>query len=271
MAGIFQYVEVEVVLRRRGHVVARKGPYEHPFSEALRRTPFRPGENAPDLYTLFSRPGFRKVLRRLSSSPGQPVPLGQLVEIAGPVAHRYVAVLTDREVAEVWPAGVVLKSGLGDLGRVWEWYVAQLCRRELWGSADWSVSLRDLRAGGDFDVVAWLDPTLVYIELKSARPTTVPNNQLRHFLQRTVELAPDLAILLIDTEDSLTDFLARLTRVMLPVVRAGSGIRQPDWQPERPFVRPQAGYPGVSYGYRRIYVTNSQPSILKQLRLCLRH
>ena len=88
-----------------------------------------------------------------------------------------------------------------------------------------------------------------------------------------MDLAPELAILLIDTEDDLgkTGLLERLYEVMLPTVRLASGIQDPEWRRERPFIAPQAGYPGVSFGYFRFYITNSKPSIKRQLERCLGH
>src|SRR5947209_2244916 len=82
-----------------------------------------------------------------------------------------------------------------------EWYVAEICKRELAGDAEWAVQLEHLPVGGDFDVLGWLAPTLLCVELKSGQPSDVSEFELRNFLQRDQELAPDLSILLIDTDD----------------------------------------------------------------------
>jgi hypothetical protein len=166
--------------------------------------------------------------------------------------------------------GVVLSRQIDNIGTTLEWYVAQLCQRELGGSATWSVQLDGLPTGGDFDVLAWLDPLLLYIETKSGNPNEIDESQLRNFLQRSNELAPDLAILLVDTHHGLSDLLDRLTAAMVPAMRK-AGRAGEDWQPERPFIRPQLEYPGVAFGFSRIYVTNSKPSMLTQLRRCLQH
>ena len=36
-------------------------------------------------------------------------------------------------------------------------------------------------------------------------------------------------------------------------------------------VEPQHHYPGVHFGLGRVYVVNSEPNILRQLRRCLQH
>jgi hypothetical protein len=126
----------------------------------------------------------------------------------------------------------------------------------------------------DFDVLAWLPPTLVYVETKSSRPSEVTDSELKHFLQRGMDLAPDLAILLIDTDDDLdkTSLIGRLFEVMLPSVRLASGITDPEYRhDEKPFIAPQPGFPGIAFGYFRFYVTNTEPSIHTKLSICLRH
>ena len=111
----------------------------------------------------------------------------------------------------------------------------------------------------------------MYVELKSAPPDRVSNDEIKRFLQRGVELAPELAILLIDTDHDLSELLNRLAEAILPVIRIASGISDRSWRPDKPFIRPQPGYPGVSFGQRRFYVTNSSPSMLTQIRRCIRH
>ena len=59
---------------------------------------------------------------------------------------------------------------------------------------------------------------------------------------------------------------------MLPAVKLSSGIDDPKWRHDnQPFIAPQPSYPGIAFGYRRFYVTNSDPSIYRQLSRCLRH
>jgi hypothetical protein len=152
-----------------------------------------------------------------------------------------------------------------------EWYVADLCERDLQGSAAWSVQLEGLTVGGDYDVLAWLDPTLVYIECKSASPDQVPVEDFRQFRRRDQALAPELSIMLIDTTDDLTALLDRITEGLREEVRLSSGIAQQDWRPERPFIHPVPAYPGVNWGFRHLYMVNTAGSITTRLRRCLQH
>jgi hypothetical protein len=133
------------------------------------------------------------------------------------------------------------------------------------------VKLDEIPAGGDFDVLAWLPPALVYVETKSSAPRQIPDGDLLNFMQRGDELAPDVAVLLVDTTDDLSNLLSRLFELMLPTMRRSNRVTDEAWRPERPFIRPQPGYEGISWGMRRYYVTNARPSIVKQLRRVLRH
>lgn len=166
-----------------------------------------------------------------------------------------------------------LTRQINNIGPTLEWYVADICNREFSGNSLWSVKLSDFPYG-DCDVVSWLPPNLVYIETKSSRPSEVTDSELKHFLQRGVDLAPELAILLIDTDVDLQKqgLLNRLFELMLPTVKLANGIVDPKWRNNKePFVAPQARYPGVCFGYRRFYVTNSEPTIQTQLSRCFRH
>lgn len=265
------YDSIETVLRRRGHVIAAMGNVRD-LLLPLDRQPPPPEETVDQFRQLFGKASFRKMARLLAAGREQPVSMSQLQAVAGNAASDYATFLASLDLAEVLREGMRLTRPIDNIGPTLEWYVADLCRRELVGSAEWSVKLEEVPSvGGDFDVLAWLAATLVYVELKSAAPAQVRDNELRHFLQRGLELAPDIAVLLIDTSDDLTPLLDRLLEVMLPVMRSASGISDPAWRPERPFIEPQEGYAGVSFGFSRTYVTNSHPSVLTQMRRCLRH
>ena len=101
------------------------------------------------------------------------------------------------------------------------------------------------------------DRLLVYVEAKSAHPEQIDERDLLNFLQRTIELAPDLSILLIDTDGSTAAALDRLNEAMLPVMRKSSGAGD-DWRPDKPFIRPQKDYSSMAFGFRNIYVTGGK-------------
>lgn len=261
---------VGAILKRRGFAIAARGKKRDVVLPLWREIPLS-GEQIGEFLRLFNKPAFRKLIREVALATDG-VSMERLHRIAPHRAHEYVDLLVNLEVVARSEAQVSLEGAINNIGPTLEWYVADVCEREFEGSAEWSVELSGGQYG-DYDVLAWLPPSLVYIETKSCRPREVSDSALKHFLQRGIDLAPELAILLIDTEDDLekTGLLERLFEVMLPTVQLQSGIRDAKWRPERPFIAPQPGYPGVSFGYRRFYVTNSTPSIKRQLERCLGH
>lgn len=269
-------VDLESVLRRRGHLPIKQGDTaqilypEDRISDILVALGqfeyvkhFSPEFIAPYL-GYFGKASFRKVARRLLRNGRELVAVADLEAIAGSSAGDYLAFLARLQMLEREGESVRLTREINNLGPSLEHYVAQLCIRELRGAAEWGVVLEGLpRAGGDYDVLAWLDPSLMYVECKSGRPSDIDESSLREFLQRSEELAPELAVLLIDTSDDLSGFV---DGTLNPILRQALGSTR-----EAGPIQMLEDYPRVSYGYKRIYVTNSKPNILMQLRRCLQH
>src|SRR5262249_19836949 len=143
--------------------------------------------------------------------------LDDLGKIAGAKASEYVERLASLGVVEMVAGGVRLARHIDNIGPSLEFYVAVVCMEELGGTAIWGVKLEGLPAGGDYDVLASLPPVLVYVELKTSEPAAVKDDELRCFLQRSEELSPDLAILLIDTDRPLDNVVGRLNEIMRPL------------------------------------------------------
>jgi len=266
----FETDAVDVALRRRGHVVAGTGNGQEVLVP-LDAPSFGPSPALAAYFEAFGGSTFRKLTRQLISAHGKAVPLAELAKIAGTGAPAYVDILVELGVAQRQADDAFLTRTPDNIGPSLEWYVAQFCERELCGSASWGVQLADITVGGDYDVLAWLAPLLVYVELKSSRPSAIDDSEIANFLERGERLAPDLGIFLVDTRDDLAELRARFFDVMAVAVGKASGHPEASWRSVRPWIQPQAEYPGVSFGYRRFYVTNSHPSILTQLRRCLQH
>ena len=221
---------------------------------------------------IFGKKSFRKLSLHITSNPKGAL-ISDLEKISGGETCDYLDLLKVLNVIEISDSKVKLIRSVDNIGPTLEWYVAYACTTKFDGSAAWSVKLAEVPYG-DFDVLAWLPPTLLYVETKSSRPEEIEDTEIKHFLQRGVELAPDLAILLVDTDDDLEEsgFLHKIYGLMLPTIAPGDQTRLADFaDPSKLFINPQKGYPGISFGYRRFYVTNSKPSIEAQIRKCLRH
>lgn len=270
-------VDLESVLRRRGHLPIKRGDIAQTlFPEdrmmdvlsALGQFEFvrhLGPEPLAHYMNHFAKASFRKMARRLLRNEREWTAVADLESIAGSSTLSYLLLLERLQMLERRDGEVQVTRAVDNLGPSLEHYVAQLCIRELRGAAEWGVTLEELpRAGGDYDVLAWLDPSLVYIECKSGRPGSIEESEVREFFQRTVELSPDLAIFLVDTSDELTPLI---DGVMNPILRGALGITEPG----RRVIQSLPDYPRVSSGFQRIYVTNSSKTILTQVRRCLQH
>ena len=190
---------VESVLKRRGFAIEKRGNLRHAL------IPLEAGNLGGDQINrfreLFGKYTFRKLVRQVISGRGGAT-IDRLGGTAGAQADEYVGFLAELEVAEVSGDTVALTRKVNNIGPTLEWYVADLCKTAFDGSSDWSVWLADAEYN-DYDVLAWLPPMLMYVETKSSAPDGITESELRHFLQRGEELAPELAVLLVDTDQEL--------------------------------------------------------------------
>lgn len=220
----------------------------------------------------FGKHRFRRIAWKIIQAHGNPVSLLELDGIANKRATEYVDFLASLGIVRRDATHVHLIRNIRMAGATWEWYIAQLCRLELRGSVAWSVSLEGMMYN-DYDVIAWLDPALMYVETKAGSAANIGPLPLRQFLQRTQEFAPDLGILLVDTEseEELSRVVKRLNRIICGTYRKlnNNPILDTSWAT----LSPPPEFPGIYYVLtgRRIYVTHARPSILHQLPLCLRH
>ncbi len=191
-----------------------------------------------------------------------------------PKLTQHIDHLSDTGVLKVSGEQVGLHKPVDNFGPTLEWYVALMLREEFDVTACWSVQLEEIYGGGDFDVLAWIDSlsALVYVECKSASPPEISESELKHFFQRSQELAPQIAVLLVDTDSNLEPLLNRIQLVLVPLL-TDAGLVGSEWDPDERFISPvrDPGYSGVHFGHRRVFVTGSIPSMPTQLSKCLRY
>ena len=157
---------VGAVLKRRGFSIAACGNKRDILLPLDSKLPLS-GEQFNEFLRLFDKSTFRKLVRQILSAVVRgTAEVEQLANIAGEKTDEYLAFLTNLGVVERASEGVRLTRRIDNIGPTLEWYVAEVCKRDFAGSAEWSVKLSDFRYG-DCDVLAWLPPNLIYIETKS--------------------------------------------------------------------------------------------------------
>jgi hypothetical protein len=143
-------------------------------------------------------------------------------------------------------------------GETLEWYVAEIFRREFASPAMWGLQAKGLSSGGDFDVLAEVDHRLVYAETKSSPPRGIHLSNVEAFLQRVQSLTPDIALFFVDTHLRMEDKI----NVLFQQAKAGfpseveniEGLKR-----------------GVFRAGKRLFILNSKPNVIENIRVCLRY
>ncbi|MBI5576555.1 MAG: hypothetical protein HY896_09370 [Deltaproteobacteria bacterium] len=151
----------------------------------------------------------------------------------------------------------LLAESVTDFGDTFEWFVAEILRREFRAEPLWGVTIPGLSCGGDFDVLALLSGKLLYVETKTSPPKHIELKEVRAFVRRVGMLSPDFAILLVDTHLRMKDKLVPLLSEAL----REEGVEDADMDR---IEKETFGWKG------RLYLTNSKRDIAGNLSLCLR-
>jgi len=187
-----------VLLRRRGFRVHRKEPAADLLLPEER---FR-----DDYYTMLHKYSFRLFLRDVIKHGDQFTAELLTRYSTAQVVRSYIAVLVSVGLVEEMKNGYRLKRRpVLSFGPTLEWYVAELLGREFGAEAAWGVKFRRPNVGGDYDVLAKLDGALLYAEVKSSPPKQIYDSEIAAFLDRVDDLAPEIAVFLMDTELRMKD------------------------------------------------------------------
>lgn len=264
---------VLAVLRRRGFEAKETGNELQSLYPLEREAGLGGGGDEFENYVrLFGKASFRKMARTLlarQSAAGATgvVAIGELKPQAGNSTLEYLKFLESLRVVEFVDEGVRMTRKVNNIGPSLEWYVGQVCRTGFGVNTAWGVQIEDCSPGGDYDVLAWLPPVLMYVEAKSSSIDAIPDAQIREFLQRSEELTPEISVLLVDTDSGISELIARMNSLMAAPVASVMG----DGEPGSALITETDDFPGVYFGWFRTYVINSEPSILTRLRRCVRH
>jgi hypothetical protein len=240
---------VHYALRRRG---IRCGPGRHlgaitPRSVARRAV----------LYALLKRYSFRLFLRDLIRlREASAAELTHYCSLA--TARRFLRTLQEIGVVRAGRGGRfrLCVEGIHSFGPTLEWFVACALQHEFGIATAWGLRADGVTGGGDYDVVGVADGMLIYVEVKSSAPRNIEQRQIGAFVGRVAALAPDMAVLLNDTQLRMLDKLIPALRSELRAHRLGGG----------PLRRVQGEI--FSRG-DRLFVTNSEPDLIGNLGVCL--
>jgi hypothetical protein len=213
------------------------------------------------LYRLMRRYSFRLFLRDLIQFPsGADVgPVSRYCSIR--TARSYLARLNELGVVRTDPGGgyELIPRQVISFGPTLEWYVCEIFRREFLAPALSCVRLQVTRYGGDYDVIAFLDRRLVYVEVKSSPPRGVELPAVNAFLNRLRDLQPHLTIFLVDTQLRMKDKIVPMFEEAIATAGEGSHGKAPVLRLVNE----------IFHVGHALYIVNSRKGIYTNLRVCV--
>ncbi len=189
---------LDVLLKRRGFKVYKKEPsedlllpekkYINIFYEKLKKYSFR----------LF----LRDVIKHQNFFTIDKVARYATKEITS----QYIDFLLKANLTESTAKGYRLKKRpIKSFGETLEWFIARLIEKEFESETIWGVKFKRPKVGGDYDLIAKIDSSILYMEIKSSPPKQIYDKEIAAFLNRVEDLSPEISIFFMDTELRMKD------------------------------------------------------------------
>src|SRR5512143_1074960 len=191
---------IDILLKRRGFKVYKKEPPEDLL------VPFK--KYQAGYYRMLHKYSFRLLLRDVIKHQ-EFFTIEAVTRYATPeVTREYLGYLLSVRLLRKQPKGYALAGGpITSFGATLEWFIAAILKREFGAETVWGVKFKRPRVGGDYDVIARFDGSLMYLEVKSSPPKQIYDSEITAFLDRVGDLSPDIAVFLMDTELRMKDKL----------------------------------------------------------------
>jgi hypothetical protein len=191
---------IDVLLKRRGFKIYKKEPADDLLIPSKKYV--------TGYYRMLHKYSFRLFLRDVIKHRDHFTLEDVTRYAAPPVTKEYVDYLLSVRLIKKKAKAFALATGpITSFGPALEWYIAEVFRREFGCDAVWGVKFKRPRVGGDYDVIAKIDGSLLYIEVKSSPPKQIYDSEIKAFLDRVEDLAPAIAVFLMDTELRMKDKL----------------------------------------------------------------
>jgi hypothetical protein len=191
-------------IKARGMQVHRHNP-----GDELIFSPQATSEERIAIYELLQHYSFRLFLRDVINNKESFRAEGLVRYCSFETAERYLSSLCELKLAEPLKGKEgsfrLANRDLYSFGPTLEWFVAQMFRREFASPAIYGVRFKETASGGDYDVIAFWEGRLVYVEIKSSPPRGIERQEIGSFLARITDLVPDIAFFFNDTQLRMKD------------------------------------------------------------------
>ncbi len=191
---------IDVLLKRRGFTIYKKEPSDDLLVPAKKYL--------GAYYRMLHKYSFRLFLRDVIQHQDRFSPEEVTRYATASVTSEYIDFLLWIKLIRKKPAGYsVVRGPVTSFGPTLEWFIAEMFKREFFADTVWGVKFKRPRVGGDYDVIAKFDGSLLYVEVKSSPPKQIYDSEIVAFLDRVEDLAPVVAVFLMDTELRMKDKL----------------------------------------------------------------
>jgi len=206
---------IDILLKRRGFQIFKKEPSEDLL---LPEEEFQ-----DDYYRMLHKYSFRLFLRDVIKHQ-ECFTLEKVTKYAtAPVSQEYLDYIVSAGLAVKQVTGYNLNKHMKSFGETLEWYTAEIFKREFGAEAVWGVKFKRPNIGGDYDVIAKFDGSLLYAEVKSSPPKQIYDKEISAFLDRVSDLSPEISVFLVDTELRMKDKIVPMFDNELKRRSAGAG------------------------------------------------
>jgi hypothetical protein len=189
---------LEAILKRRGFTIYKREPSEDLLVPDKR--------HAPAFYEKLKKYSFRLFLRDVIKYQNLFTVEKVTNYATGQVSEQYIDFLLKAKIAEKIVKGYRLrKRPIKSFGETLEWFIARLIAREFQAETVWGVKFKRPRVGGDYDLIAKIDSSVLYMEIKSSPPKQIYDKEITAFLHRLNDLKPEISIFFVDTELRMKD------------------------------------------------------------------
>jgi hypothetical protein len=189
---------LEVLLKRRGFRIYKKEPADDLL---LPENKFIGG-----FYEMMKKYSFRLFMRDVIKHQ-QFFRIENVTRYAtAEVTKEYLEYMKEIGLAEKIDDGFRLSlSPVKSFGETLEWFVSEIFEREFSTEAIWGIRAKRPKVGGDYDLIAKVDGSILYMEIKSSPPKQIYQNEVSAFFDRVSDLYPEISIFFTDTELRMKD------------------------------------------------------------------
>lgn len=190
--------DIESLLKRRGFRIYKKEPAD----DLLLPEPALIGQ----YYEMLKKYSFRLFLRDVIKHQKMFTEKDVTRYATAEVTEDYIEYLLDTGLAErTAEAFRLVKRPIKSFGETLEWFLSEIFKREFSTEAIWGVKFKRPKVGGDYDLIAKINGSLLYMEIKSSPPKQIYANEIAAFFDRVSDLAAAPAIFFMDTELRMKD------------------------------------------------------------------